>query len=74
MPRPKLAIRPVEKTVNIPTDLCTKVDLLLFSELEGRVPHGAWSKYVCGLIDFDLKLRASQKAIKEQEPLPKDHK
>lgn len=61
MPRPKLAIRPVEKNINLPQTICTKVDLILFSEIEGRVPHGAWSKYICHLIEADLKARAERK-------------
>lgn len=61
MPRPKLAIRPVEKNINLPQTICTKVDLILFSEIEGRVPHGAWSRYVCNLIEADLKARAERK-------------
>lgn len=54
MGRPKLAIRSVEKNISIPEDICLKVDLKLFSELEGRVPHGAWKKYITGLIRKDL--------------------
>ena len=58
MPRPRKAIRPVEKTINLPSDLCTKVDLLLWSELENKVPHGAWSRYAQELIGADLARRA----------------
>lgn len=61
MPRHPKADKPVEKTINIPTSVCTKVDLILFSELEMRVPHGAWSRYICNLIDQDLARRQSEK-------------
>jgi len=54
MPRPKKVIRPVEKSISIPQDLCARIDLLLYSELEGRVPHGAWSRYIQELIRKDL--------------------
>lgn len=54
MARPPKAIRPVEKTINLPSDLVAKVDLILFSELEGKVPHGAWSRFVTGLIEQAL--------------------
>lgn len=58
MPKHKRADPPVEKTINIPQTICTTVDLLLFSDLEGKVPHGAWSRYVTGLITKDLEQRA----------------
>jgi hypothetical protein len=58
MPRPPRADRPVEKTINIPRSTCTKIDLILWSELEGKVPHGAWSRYINTLIEADLSERA----------------
>lgn len=60
MPRPAKAIRPVEKTVNIPETLCAKVDLLLWSDLENRVPHGAWSRYIIRLIEEDFSNKTSK--------------
>lgn len=60
MPKPPRADRPVEKTINIPQSICTKVDLLLWSELEQKVPHGAWARYVNGLIEADLEARAKE--------------
>lgn len=59
MPKPRRAIRPVEKTISLPQDLVVKVDLLLFSDLEGKVPHGAWAGYIKGLIEADLEKRAA---------------
>jgi len=55
MARPRKAVRPLEKTISLPEDLAVRVDLKLFSELEGRVPHGRWSKYVEELIRVDLE-------------------
>lgn len=55
MPRPRLVDRPVEKTISIPSSITTKVDLLLHSELEGRVPHGKWSELVGQLLRDWLK-------------------
>jgi hypothetical protein len=46
MPKPRRTDRPVEKSINLPQTLCAQVDLLLYSELEGRVPFGAWSKLI----------------------------
>lgn len=57
MARPKKAIASIEKTICIPLPIVAKVDLLLFSELEGKVPHGAWARYVSGLIAADLARR-----------------
>lgn len=54
MGRPKKPIKSVEKNISIPEDVCARVDLMLYSELEGRVPHGAWSRYITGLIRKDL--------------------
>lgn len=55
MGRPKKAIPSIEKNISIPEDLCLRVDLLLHSEVEGRVPHGGWSRYITDLIRRDLK-------------------
>ena len=51
MPRPKKVDRPVEKTISLPASLVAKVDLELFSELEGKVPFGAWQQFLVGLIE-----------------------
>lgn len=51
MAREKLVDRPVEKRVSIPESVCTKVDLQLFSELEGKVPHGEWGRLVTRLLE-----------------------
>jgi len=55
MGRPKKAIPSVEKNICIPLDLVTRVDLELFSEIEGRVPFGAWQRYITNLIRKDLQ-------------------
>jgi hypothetical protein len=55
MARPKLAIRPVEKTISIPESLVAQVELELYSPLEGKVPHGAWSRYIKSLLQRDLE-------------------
>lgn len=51
MARPKKIDRPVEKTICLPQSLVARVDLELYSELEGRVPFGAWQRFVAGLIE-----------------------
>lgn len=50
MARPPKLDRPVEKTLSIPASVHTRIELELFSELEGRVPHGKWSALVTELL------------------------
>lgn len=54
MARPRKTDRPVEKNISLPQSLVARVELELFSELEGRVPFGAWQKYVVRLIESDM--------------------
>jgi len=39
-------LRPVKLTTNLPEDLRARLDLYLFSETEGRVPHGKYSEFL----------------------------
>jgi hypothetical protein len=50
MPRPKNPFPPVEKKLSLDPALVAQVELALFSDLEGRVPYGAWAAFVEGLI------------------------
>lgn len=50
MPRPKKVIRSVQKSTMLPEDVLAKVELRLYSPLEGRVPQGAWQGLVVGLL------------------------
>jgi hypothetical protein len=59
MARPKRTDRPQEKNISLPSSLVARVDLELFSELEGRVPFGAWQRYVKNLIEHDLARKAA---------------
>ena len=66
MPRPAKVDRPVEKSISFPESLCVQVDLILWSELEQRVPHGAWSRYVRALIEADLqRLAQTQNSVRK---------
>lgn len=68
MPRPRKAIRPVEKNISLPQDLVLQVDLLLYSELEGKVPFGAWQRYIERIVREDLARRAQAvSAVPTQE-------
>lgn len=55
MPRPPNTIRPASKNLQLPSDLVAKVDMALWSDLEGRVPHGAWSRLVTQLLQNYLQ-------------------
>lgn len=54
MPRPAKAIRPVSKHLSLREDLVAQVELMLYSEVEDRVPQGAFAEYIEGLIVRDL--------------------
>lgn len=60
MPRKKLTVRPVKKMLYLDRRLVVAVDLLLYSEVEGKVPFGGWKKYIEGLIREDLKKRTEK--------------
>lgn len=55
MPAPKRIDRPVSKHLHLPESLVTQVELELYSELEGRVPKGAWQALVERLLREHLQ-------------------
>ena len=60
MARPRKVVRSVQKNLALPEDLVARVELMLYSELEGRVPVGAWQGYVSELIRQDLSRRGQE--------------
>lgn len=58
MSRPKKTVRTVYKNIGLPEDLVLKIDLELFSDLEGRIPLGAQQRFFTKLVreHFDSKL------------------
>jgi hypothetical protein len=60
MPRKPSIDKPIAKTIFLPTSLIARVDLTLYSELEGRVPYNAWGRYVSQLIKDDLTKKGLQ--------------
>jgi len=46
MARPPLILRPVKLTTHLPEDIRAKLDLYLYSPSEGRVPKGAYQKFI----------------------------
>lgn len=57
MPKPRHTIRPVRLHIALPEDVAARLDLMLYSEVEQRVPFGARSDYICNLIRKDLEAR-----------------
>lgn len=51
MARPKKAVAAIRKTVLLPPEVIAQVDLALYSELEGRVPHAAWQQLLTSLLE-----------------------
>lgn len=45
MPRPRKIHRPVPMRIYLPEDLFARVNLLFYSEAQGRVPYGAISEW-----------------------------
>lgn len=45
MPKPKPVTPKVKLTLWLPLELRANIDLMLASELEGRVPHGEYAKF-----------------------------
>lgn len=45
MPRKPAVVRPSLIHMSIPEDVRAKLDLYLYSDLEGRVPRGAYQKF-----------------------------
>lgn len=61
MPKPPRVDRPVEKKLSLPQSLVAQVELQLFSELEGKVPFGAWSKLIEQLLGDWLARNQSER-------------
>ena len=50
MPKPKSLDPGVSKNISIPQSVVEQVDSLLYSQIESRVPHGAYSRLVTMLL------------------------
>lgn len=60
--RPPNVLRPSKLTTYLPEDLRAKLDLYLYSEIEGRVPHGAYARFLAERVKefFDKKQKQCQ--------------
>lgn len=65
MPRRPNVIRPSQLTLWLPEDIRARLDLYLWSQLEGRVPHGAYSRLISQLLreHFDSKEKSHDRPI-----------
>ena len=50
MPKPPNLQRPVKLNTTLPEDVRAKLDLHLWSDLEKRVPHGAYQRFILARI------------------------
>lgn len=57
MARPRFTIPPRYYKISIPLDVATKMELNLYSEVEGRIPHGKLSEYIANLVRKDQQER-----------------
>ena len=55
MARPKKIVRPTPLRFSLPEDVYAELALLLYSDLEGRVPHGAWSQFITDAVRRRLR-------------------
>ena len=63
MPRRKSITASIEKTVCLRPDLVAQVDLLLYSELEGKVPFGSWKRFIEEAIQEKLQRMRVQEVV-----------
>lgn len=57
MPKPRKIDRPHRLEISLPASVYHGLQRELFSDIEGRVPHGAYSTVVQGLVVDWLKAR-----------------
>jgi len=50
MPRPRNIIPSIQVCIMLPEDVKGRLDLLLFSEVEGRIPLGAYQNFLVARI------------------------
>lgn len=54
--RPSKTLKGVQMNISLPEDLALKVKLHLFSEVEGKIPHGRQQEFFSNLVrDFFTK-------------------
>lgn len=66
MPRRKQINPSVGKHLKLPAELVLEVELQLFSELEGRVPFGAWQRLITRLLQEHLQQSRQAEQLRGQ--------
>lgn len=66
MARPASINKPIEKKLSLDAELVAKVELALFSDLEGRVPYGAWSGLIEQLLREHFSRAERQRALADE--------
>lgn len=62
MARPRNTTRSIEKNICFSEPLVNRIDLVLYSPLEGKVPFGAWKKFLTEAAEEKLKRMARVKS------------
>lgn len=60
MPRPKKTDRPCRLEAKVPESVLSRVNLELYSEIEGKIPHGKMSELITSLLREWLESRGVQ--------------
>ena len=63
MPKPRRVDRPKELSISIPASLYYRLTLALWSEAEGRVPHGGYRDFLVPLISRELEKGQREQGI-----------
>lgn len=59
MPRPKQTVKSAFRNIALPEPLADRLDLELYSELEGRIPTGAYKLFFTNLLEQYFEQRRS---------------
>lgn len=66
MARPRLTERSVEHNISLPEKLAGRLALDLYSESQGRVPHGAYKEFFTNLLtEHYARIDAAKASIDE---------
>lgn len=67
MARPRKTTRSIEKNICFDEPLVNRVDLVLYSPLEGKVPFGAWKKFLQSAVEDKLAKMLKEQKVKKSK-------
>lgn len=70
MSRPANIHRPTTLNTTLPEDLRAKLDLYLYSEVEGRIPKGSYQKFIIERINDFFREREARAAEPQVPEIP----